>query len=223
MWFKELIPFYLSCCWLDSDVVLAFKIYCLFLIWAMNMQYRWWNARWHQSFVQLILECSLSMGRLTFGACCKGLCMTFWPLRWIVLRLCYCSLCEQWLKKCRKRHECRVLWPVISNVIKICYWLKIYILISDSSVVLMSCRSRIFRVAETGRRDYVFPCNSNRLCWRQEEACNLCWVSALDRPDILCLHVGLIVWKLMNCLFIAVMFWSPRWWLFWWSQWDTQK
>lgn len=176
-------------------------------MWTTKMQCRWWKAHWHQSFVQLISDCSLSVGRSIFGACCEGLCMTLWPLRWIVLRLCHSGLYEQWQKNCRKRHKCMVLWPVINTVIKICYWLKFYILLSTSTIVLMFYRTQIFRVAESGRRDYVFPCNSNRLCWKQEEAGDPCWLSALDRPNILCVCVcvyeGLMVWKRINCLFIA--------------------
>lgn len=87
-----------SCCWLgfwcDADFL---KFTVLSLMWTTKVLYRLWKVHCHQSFIQLISDCSQSVGKSIFGAHCEGLCTTLWPVGWIVVVLCHSS-CEQMMR-----------------------------------------------------------------------------------------------------------------------------
>lgn len=51
--------------------------------------------------------------------------------------------------------------------IKISCWLQFCVLLFSLSILYTACRSQLFRVAETDKRDFMFPCKANDFCWGQ--------------------------------------------------------
>lgn len=77
-----------SCCWLGfwcDAVFLKFTV--LSVMWTTKVPYRLWRVHCRQSFIQLISDCSRSVGKSIFRAYCEGLCTTLWPVGWMVMML----------------------------------------------------------------------------------------------------------------------------------------
>lgn len=96
-------------------------------------------------------------------------------------------------------------------------WLKFCILLSSLSVLFTACRSQLFRVAETDKRDFLLPCRTNGLCWGQVmESPSEDWIPTLGWPNIVAVCLG-IPWY--EDLWIASLSHSgvlnPKRWVFW--------